>query len=131
MPVLEGIAPIVPVSDMAAAIAFYRDILGFDVRTETEDGSFALVARDQAGVSLVKTVDEDVLKATRDNISAYVWTEDLSGLWTELKPALSQLDTGRVRAPFTQAYGMREFHVNDPDGFLILLGEDADQTGDA
>ena len=126
---LQGISPIVPVRDVAATVAFYRDMLGFEVRTQMDDGSFALVARDEAGVSLVRAEDEQALTATRTNISAYVWTQDVEGLWRELEPALSQLGEGRVRAPFTQSYGMREFHVKDPDGFLIFFGEDADQVG--
>ena len=126
---LDGISPIVPVRDVGATAAFYRDVLGFDVRTLIEDGSFALVACDQAGVSLVRG-DDAALEATRSNISAYIWVKDLTALWDELAPNLETLDEGRVRAPFTQPYQMREFHVKDPDGFLIFFGEDADQTGE-
>ena len=129
MAYLDGISPIVPVRDVGATAAFYRDILGFDVRTLMEDGSFALVGRDQAGVSLVRG-DDAALEATRTNISAYIWVKDLTALWDELAPNLETLDEGRVRAPFTQPYQMREFHVKDPDGFLIFFGEDADQTGE-
>ena len=28
-----------------------------------------------------------------------------------------------VRAAFNQDYGMREFHVRNPDGFLMFFGE--------
>ncbi|MEO1026805.1 MAG: VOC family protein [Pseudomonadota bacterium] len=129
MPHLDGITPIVPVRDVGATAAFYRDTLGFDVRTLMDDGSFALVARDQAGVSLVRG-DEAALHATRNNISAYIWVKDLDALWDELSPKLNSLEEGRVRTPFTQSYQMREFHVKDPDGFLIFFGEDADQTGE-
>ena len=37
--------------------------------------------------------------------------------------ALETLPEDRVRAPFDQPYGMREFHVKDPDGCLLLFGE--------
>ena len=130
MPHLDGISPIVPVRDVALTAAFYKDVLGFEIRTQMEDGSFALVARDQAGVSLVRAGDAAALSATRNNISAYVWVKDVDALWAELAPALSALEEGRVRAPFTQPYQMREFHVKDPDGFLIFFGEDAEKTGD-
>ena len=129
MPELAGISPIVPVRDVRATVAFYRDTLGFDVRREMDDGSFALVARDAAGVSLVRAADDTALVATRTNISAFIWVEDVDGLWSELSHKLNELPEGRVRAPFTQDYGMREFHVKDPDGFLIFFGEDADKTG--
>ena len=82
---LQGISPIVPVRDVAATAAFFRDVLHFDVRTQMDDGSFALVAREHAGVSLVHTSDEKVLEATANNISAYIWVEKLDALWDELK----------------------------------------------
>jgi len=125
MATLEGISPIVPVSDVSKSVAFYRDVLGFAVRTHTPNGSFALLARDAAGLTLVSAADEAALTATRTNISAYIWVKDLAGLWAELSKDLTALPEGRVRPPFTQEYGMREFHVKDPDGFLIFFGEDA------
>ncbi len=120
--VLEGIAPIVPVRDVAVSTAFYTDVLGFDLRTGSEDGSFALLARGEAGLILLPG-DEAALKATAANICAYIWVSDLMALWYELKPRLDPLPEGRVRAPFEQSYGMREFHVKDPDGFLIFFGQ--------
>jgi hypothetical protein len=33
------------------------------------------------------------------------------------------LPDGRVRAPFDQPYGQREFHVLDEDGTLVFFGE--------
>ena len=123
---LKGISPIVPVRDVAQTVLFYRDCLGFEVRNQMEDGSFALVARGAAGVSLVKADDPAALEATKTNISAYIWVEDLDGLWAELEPKLTPLGDTRVRPPFTQEYGMREFHVKDPDGFLIFFGEDVE-----
>ena len=128
MPIIEGIAPIVPVSNVARTVAFFTDTLGFEARTQDED--FALVARQGAGVSLVRATDEQALEATRTNISAYIWVEDLDGLWAELEAKLTPLGDQRVRAPFVQDYGMREFHVKDPDGFLLFFGEIADQTGE-
>ena len=127
MPILEGIAPIVPVSNVARSVSFFTNTLGFEIRTQDED--FALVARQGAGVSLIRTTDDKALDATATNISAYIWVNDLMGLWTELEPKLKPLGDARVRAPFVQDYGMREFHVKDPDGFLIFFGEIADKEG--
>ena len=124
MPELEGIAPIVPVSDIDSTVAFYTDALGFTLRFRNPEGTYALVARDGAGIALVEAADENALRATRTNISAYIWVKDLDALWSELAPQLTTLPEGRVRSPFAQDYGMREFHVKDPDGFLIFFGED-------
>ena len=126
---LEGISTIVPVADTAASISFYVDVLGFELRHHDENTGFALFARDHASVMLVRAADDAALAATRNNISSYIWVRDLDALWAELSPALNTLPEGRVRAPFVQSYGMREFHVKDPDGFLIFFGENADTEG--
>ncbi|MDH3665651.1 MAG: VOC family protein [Paracoccaceae bacterium] len=123
-PVLEGIAPIVPVRDVPASMDFYTDVLGFELRAGLDDGSFALLARGEAGVILLPG-DEAALAATANNISAYIWVSDLMALWDELKPRRDTLPEGRVRPPVEQPYGMREFHVKDPDGFLIFFGQSA------
>ncbi len=126
---LHGISPIVPVSNIEATIAFYTETLGWTLRAHAP-GVHGLVKRDEAAVTLVKAADAQALKATHTNISAYVWVQDVDALWDELQPKLSELPDGRVRAPFNQDYGMREFHVKDPDGFLIFFGEAAEQAGD-
>ena len=40
-----------------------------------------------------------------------------------MRPALSKLPVGRVRATFNQDYGQREFHVSDEDCTLTFFGE--------
>ena len=44
----------------------------------------------------------------------------------DLKSELDALPQGRVRPPFDQPYGMREFHVKDPDGCLLFFGQEID-----
>ena len=63
------------------------------------------------------------MRATANNISIYLWVRGLDQLYDQLKPKLNTLAQGRVRPPFDQPYGMREFHVKDPDGCLLLCGE--------
>ena len=124
--VLEGIAPIVPVRDVAASLPFYRETLGFELRHAAEDGTYALLARGEAGIILIGPADEENLRATGKYISAYIWVADLDALWRELQPRLDAPPEGRVREPFEQPYGMREFHVKDPDGFLLFFGQAID-----
>ena len=125
-PKLEGIAPIVPVRDLARSLPFYTGTLGFTLKTHAPGNDFALLSREGAGIILLGGADEPALHATANNISAYIWTDDLDGLWSELAPRLAGLPEGRVRAPFTQDYGMREFHVKDPDGFLLFFGQESE-----
>lgn len=120
-PQVSGTSTIVPVSNMADSLAFYTDVLGFAHEVGSVDYGYVLVRRGALMVAMVNAADEQALRAARTNISAQLWVEDLEGLWAELAPRLADLPEGRVAAPFNQSYGTREFHIKDPDGFLMLF----------
>lgn len=120
---ISAAAPIVPVRNLAGALAFYEGALGFRVLQRNPGNSAALVERGGMRLMLLRSGDLKALQATREHLSAYVWVDDLDRLWAEVEPALARLPAHRVRPPFRQPYGMREFHVKDPDGFLLFFGE--------
>ena len=122
-PVIEDAVAIIPVRDVTSTMDFYADVLGFERRFVSDDASFAIAVHGAAAIHFVATDDRAALEATANNMSVYLWVRSLDQLYADLKPRLDQLGTGRVRAPFDQAYGMREFHVKDPDGCLLLFGE--------
>ena len=123
-PLIEDAVAIVPISDMSATVDFYVRILGFERRFVADDASFAIVVHGEAAIHLVATDDPDALKATANNVSIYLWVRGIDALYEELKQPLATLPEGRLRPPFDQPYGMREFHVKDPDGCLLLFGEE-------
>lgn len=120
-PQTPGTSTIVPVSDLAASLAFYTDVLGFTHEVGAVDYGYILVRRDALMIAMVRAADEQALNAARTNISAQMWVEDLDGLWAEIAPRVADLPEERVTAPFDQSYGTREFHIKDPDGFLMLF----------
>ncbi len=124
-PIIEDAVAIVPVMNVRKTVDFYVDVLGFKEQFVSDDGRFAIVLHGEAAVHFVKAEDADSLKATANHISVYLWVKHVDALYDLLKPKLEALSEGRVRAPFTQDYGMREFHVKDPDGCLLLFGEEA------
>lgn len=122
-PEILNAATIVPVRDVAATLRFYEDVLGFDRKLLAEDGSFGIAERGGAAVEFVATEDVDALKATATNIAITIRVRGLDALYAELKPKLDTLPEGRARPPFDQPYGVREFHVKDPDGCLLFFAE--------
>lgn len=122
-PVIEDAVAIVPVRDVEASVAFYRDTLGFEVRFVSDDKGFGTVVHGEAALHLLRTDDAGALKATANNISVYLWVKGVDALYAQLQGKLDGLPEGRVRAPFDQPYAMREFHVKDPDGCLLFFGE--------
>lgn len=125
-PQIEDAVSIVPVKDIRQTVDFYTATLGFEERFVSDDETFAIVVHGGAAIQFVRTESADALKATANNISIYLWVKHVDALYESLKPKLEKLPKGRVRPPFTQDYGMREFHVKDPDGCLLFFGEDAE-----
>jgi catechol 2,3-dioxygenase-like lactoylglutathione lyase family enzyme len=112
------------VRHVGASLAFYEGLLGFGVLRANPDRSAALVGRGALRLMLLRVGQKRALEATREHLSVYVWTDDVAGLWAELGPGLAALPDWRVRPPFRQPYGALEFHVKDPDGFLLFFAED-------
>ena len=118
---LTRMTPFVPCTSLAVQIGFYRDVLGFSVGSQSD--SYALLHHDAVAVRLVEVSSSvDLGHPEREN-SFYVDVLDIDATYDTMKAALDKLPKGRVRAPFNQDYGQREFHVADEDCTLIFFGE--------
>ncbi len=118
---LAQITPFVPCTSLETQIAFYRDSLGFAVGFQAE--GYAFLRRDAVAVRLVEVSGDVDLSHPERQGSFYVDVAGVDALYAALKPKLDVLPEGRVRAPFDQAYGQREFHVIDEDCTLVFFGE--------
>ncbi len=127
-PFIEDAVAIVPVRDIHRTVDFYVDTLNFERRLVTDDGQFAIAVHGEAAIHFLKADDASALEATANHFSIYLWVNGVDQLYCDLTPNLQQLDEDRVRAPFDQPYGMREFHVKDPDGCLLMFGQPVEQT---
>ena len=122
---LRAICPVIPVRDVEVSAAFYARHLGFKTVFVAEDRSYAVVARDGQAIHLTDaSQSEAALRATANNISFYIETENLDALWAEVEA--SQPPT-RIRAPEDKPWGVREFHILDHDGALLRFGQDIDR----
>ena len=110
------IAAMIPVADMARALAFYRDVLGL---TKTfENGhpiSFAILQRDAAELHLTLAPDH---RATDRNV-AHLLIADATALHDHLVRHAVPIIKGLRDAD----YGLRGFVFADPDGNLIDVGQ--------
>lgn len=118
---LTQITPFVPCTNLVQQIWFYRDVLNFDETFRADN--YAFLRRDDVAIRLVEVSDHvDLTHAEREN-SFYIDVQGIDDLYASLKTALDLLPEGRVRAPFNQDYGQREFHVADEDCTLVFFGE--------
>ncbi|HVP46166.1 MAG TPA: VOC family protein [Bryobacteraceae bacterium] len=122
-PILNGIAPFFIVRNAAAAVAFYRDRLGFDViyQAPEDDPFFAIVCRD-AAMLMVKAVEANPApNPTRDPAArwdAYIHVPDPDALGAEFTSrgvmfSVPLKDTSD---------GLRGFELKDTDGYVLFFG---------
>jgi predicted enzyme related to lactoylglutathione lyase len=124
-----------PHTDPDASLAFYRDVLGFEVRNDVGyDGMrwITIGASDQPGTSIVLqpptadpgiteqegvTIAEMMAKGTFAGI--LLATDDLDGAFARVEAS----DADIVQEPMEQDWGVRDCAFRDPAGNLIRLQE--------
>ena len=111
-------------TDLAASVAWYRDVLGFGVeRTFDRDGTPFAVRMRAGSVAILLTRDDGARgtgRAKGEGISLRLTTpQDVDEIAARVKSLGVTLDTEPV-----DAYGTRMFRLRDPDGFrLMVAGE--------
>jgi uncharacterized glyoxalase superfamily protein PhnB len=126
---------LLPQNDPHAALAFYRDTLGFEVRGDVEYGGMHWITvgpPDQPGTSIVlyppeatpgltdderRLIAEMMAKGTFASIN--LATKDLDGTFERLQAG----DAEVVQEPIDQPYGIRDCAFRDPAGNMIRLME--------
>jgi catechol 2,3-dioxygenase-like lactoylglutathione lyase family enzyme len=124
-----------PHSDPDEALAFYRDVLGFEVRDDVGYAGLRWITvgpPDQPGTSIVlyppgadpgvtederRTIVQMMAKGTYAIIT--LATKDLDGTFDRLQAG----DADVVQEPARQPYGIRDCAFRDPAGNLIRIYE--------
>jgi catechol 2,3-dioxygenase-like lactoylglutathione lyase family enzyme len=130
-PAIDRIAPCFLVRNAAAAVAFYRDQLGFDVifqesgQEPAEDPFFAIVCRDGAMI-LVKAVGVDPVA----NRTRHPWAGWDASVSVPDPDALAAEFTSRgvvFSEPLQDTHdGLRGFEPKDADGYPLFFGRPRD-----
>ncbi len=124
-----------PHDDPDASLAFYRDVLGFDVRNDVGYGGnhwITVGPAGQPGTSILlyppaatpgvtdderRTIVEMMAKGSYGRI--ILATGDLDGIFERLQASGAEV----VQEPTEQPYGVRDCAVRDPAGNLIRIQE--------
>jgi uncharacterized glyoxalase superfamily protein PhnB len=128
-------ASFLPQDDPEAAVAFYRDTLGFEVRNDVEYAGMHWITvgpADQPDTSIVlyppdatpgiteeerQTIAEMMAKGTFASVN--LATTDLDGTFERVQSG----DAEVVQEPTDQPYGIRDCSFRDPAGNLIRIQE--------
>ncbi len=124
-----------PHVDPDASLAFYRDVLGFEVRTDVGYGDMRWITVGAAGqpdTAIVleppaadpgitdeerRTIGEMMAKGSYARI--ILATADLDGTFSRLQASGAEI----AQEPTEQPYGIRDCAVRDPAGNLIRINE--------
>ena len=111
---MEKLTPMLQSSDIARTVAWYEATLGF--RCTSQQSGWCLLERDD--VALMFMVN-DHLGAPHATATQYIRVNDVDELWGRLKGSVEP-EWGPAEMP----YGMYEFAIKDPDGYLLSFGQD-------
>jgi glyoxylase I family protein len=130
MPIqVDGATPLLQIFDMPASVAFYRDVLGFEVVDTSpprgpDDFDWSLLRRDGIELMLNTAYEEDDRPpepdasriAAHGDTALFFGCRDLDGAHTHLRA-----NGVSVEPPVVTDYGMKQLHFRDPDGYGICL----------
>jgi len=127
---LKKLTPNLVVSNVERSLAFYRDVIGFALVTTVPDASpFAFAIVQSGGVEIFLNAPEPAIAeypAFRDRpiggtLTLYIEVQGIKQLYETLG---SRVQT--VTSLEKKFYGVTEFVIADPDGYLITFGEHGD-----
>ena len=125
---LTSVTPNLITSDLPRALAFYHDVLGFSVVATVPDEApwvFVWLQRDDVNLFLndAETVQKENPTATglavgAAGVAIFVHAEGVAEYWAHVRDRATV-----VMELKDQWYGMREFSIADPDGYVLTFAE--------
>ncbi len=117
-PMAKRISPMLAAANMEETLAFYQDVLGFTPRMKSP--GYLIVERDGQTIHFQKAASEEVMNCVRGHAEIYIEVSGIHSLWEHVK---TFKDRYRIRDLFDREYGMTEFHISDPNGCLVFVGQ--------
>jgi len=130
---LSSGAPLLQVYDMLRSLAFYRDVMGFEVLATAppgpvthwamlRNGTVYLMLNTKYEFDYERPLEPDCTSG-RDDFILYLTCEDADAAYRELR-AKNWPD---IEEPITAPYGMRQLQMRDPDGFRLCLQHEVER----
>jgi catechol 2,3-dioxygenase-like lactoylglutathione lyase family enzyme len=113
------LTPLLKTLDLAQTVAFYVDILGFQVTVlhPTHAPDFCILTRDDTELSFYQD-SREAEKTPQLTGQLYFDVADVTALYTTLKDRLTIIWGLEV-----YSYGRREFAIKDCNGYILAFSE--------
>ena len=107
-------APLLLVPDVVATADYYRDLLGFRSDPGAASPEYSVVWRDNAALHFARG------ERSPTGVRVFFWVKDVNALWNDLTARGAE-----VAQPIeTRPYGIRDFSLRDPNGVILVFGQD-------
>lgn len=110
--------------DLQRTIDYYRDVLGFaleDTWPNADEPAWCSLTLGAATLMFSKGWDGEPMFTGR----LYLYPDDITAYWARVK------DSADIAHKLVVTeYGMREFSVRDPDGYILSFGEPTDEPAE-
>jgi catechol 2,3-dioxygenase-like lactoylglutathione lyase family enzyme len=131
----RGLCPLLQVFDMPTSLAFYRDVVGFNVTMQSQpddECDWCMLQLGDAYLMLNTAYERDLRPgrpdpariAAHDDTGLFIRCPDVDAAYAHLRARGVALDPPKV-AP----YGMKQLYLKDPDGFVICFQWTAEKAG--
>ena len=130
MPNFRKLTPNLLVADVSRSLAFYADVLGFTRAMTVPDAAPFVFGSVTSGfveiffneaTNAVKDYPELADRPIGASATMFIEVEGIDAFYAQLEVKVT------VAHPLvTQWYGMKEFAIADPDGYLITFAERAE-----
>jgi predicted enzyme related to lactoylglutathione lyase len=109
-------APLLLVPEVRATADFFRSVLGFKSDPEGDTPEYSVVWRENAAIHLAQG------EHAPTGVRIFFWVKDVNTLYEEVigRGAAIAVPIG------TRPYGLRDFAIRDPNGVLVVCGQDWD-----
>lgn len=122
---LNGLTPMLICADVQASIKFYEDVIGLEVEGRMDDvgkTGWASLGKGNVHIMLASPTYFPEMPKVNDRYyqaQYYFYTDKLEELHEQIKGKGVEV-TGIIE----QFYNMREFELVDPDGHILIFGQD-------
>jgi uncharacterized glyoxalase superfamily protein PhnB len=112
------------VADIRESMAWYRDVVGFEVQQEMErDGTLRAVSLKAGDVRILLNQDDGARGWDRvkgEGVSfQFITDQSVDDIAARIKAAGGAIDS----EPADMPWGMRMFRLRDPDGFKLVFSQ--------
>ncbi len=114
----RSVSPMLQSGDLQRTINWYESVLGFRCVGRQED--WCRLERDRVMLMFMRN---DHMGTPHATATQYIYLHDLGAFWDAIKDKV-KAEWGPEEMP----YGMMEFAIKDPDGYLLSFGEELDKA---